>query len=397
MKKIIVLALIIILDVGLLIGLTACNNKAPSRTIESKHNYMNGICKDCGLSASIWDGSSSAIGFNSGTGTEDNPYTIKTASEFIYFQKSSKNNTFSKKYVKLINNIDLAGNEIAPIEGFRGIFDGNGYSISAFKMSLARSGGLFQEMYGTIKNLFIANIYIGLGDGYSSVSVGGLVGDLIDGKIENCAVENIEIYIVSPSSIFSGGLVGDANNGSRISNSYVKGLTLYAENTKGRPTFFMNPYQIMIGGIVGRSGGNINCCYSDGEIKSKYKKQALGIHSGGIIGGMSGGTIKYCFTNCNIEVKAGNSNNRIGSVATSCIAHGSVSATDSYGIDGQTIILDGQTLQRSELSDQKQVSTSSLVGAIAIMKESWDSNSWSFTNREVPQLKIFIKFNQYCK
>ncbi|MBR4721343.1 MAG: hypothetical protein IK057_06235, partial [Clostridia bacterium] len=55
----------------------------------------------------VWDGSI-ADGFESGTGTESDPYIIKTASQLAYLAQSvNSGTTYEGQYIKLANDIVL--------------------------------------------------------------------------------------------------------------------------------------------------------------------------------------------------------------------------------------------------------------------------------------------------
>jgi len=90
------------------------------------------------------------------------------------------NNLKGKYY--LTNNITLSSTwtPLAVQEGFRGIFDGNGYTISNVKLA-AYSGGLdvgfFANNYGTIRNLKLSvDIDQAVNKSESSLNVGAVAG-----------------------------------------------------------------------------------------------------------------------------------------------------------------------------------------------------------------------------
>lgn len=73
--------------------------------------------------------------FDSGNGSKENPYVIKTASELALLAKNvNKGESYKDAYFKLNNNIDLTekywisiGN--AEDKAFSGHFNGNGYEV----------------------------------------------------------------------------------------------------------------------------------------------------------------------------------------------------------------------------------------------------------------------------
>ncbi len=159
------------------------------------------------------------------------------------FYVSSSANIFDNKTVYLANDIDLGGAEWRPIgdyafsrTSFNGVFDGQGYTVSNFKVTepvrwtekvTEASYGFFGNVKGTIKNLTIKNATVNPEGGRYSAA---LVGRLHDGGcIENCHVENSSVTILHWQV---GGLVGQNNNGN-ISNCSVVGSTITGKAAVG--------------------------------------------------------------------------------------------------------------------------------------------------------------------
>ena len=149
------------------------------------------------------------------------------------FYVSSSANIFDKKTVYLANDIDLDGAEWRPIgdyafsrTSFNGVFDGQGYTVSNFKVTepvrwtekvTEASYGFFGNVKGTIKNLTIKNATVNPEGGrYSAALVGRLHNG---GCIENCHVENSSVIILHWQV---GGLVGQNNNGNISDCSVVR-------------------------------------------------------------------------------------------------------------------------------------------------------------------------------
>ena len=116
--------------------------------------------------------------FNSGSGTETDPYMITSALELAYFAKyitwysgyaqfeGTPNNGYGK-YFKLANNIDLTGKVFSPIgdkesnRPFAGVFDGANYTISGLILRDREYSALFgQTIDATIKNFTIKQIIL---------------------------------------------------------------------------------------------------------------------------------------------------------------------------------------------------------------------------------------------
>ena len=147
-------------------------------------------------------------------------------------------NILDNATVKLANDIDLNNVEWTPIgdyafnrTAFRGVFDGQGYTISNFKITKQASRtekvaecsyGLFGNLYGTVKNLKIDNAIVAPDGGRFA---GALVGRLKEGAlIDNCHVTNSRVTI---NHWQVGGIAGQVNDAdiknSSISNSTITG------------------------------------------------------------------------------------------------------------------------------------------------------------------------------
>lgn len=128
----------------------------------------------------------------------------------------------------LVDNIDLDGSEILLFDSssspYEGIFDGNGYEISNFKLKSSSGSGLFGYTSGaTIKNLKISNVSYYSTSLRSTLNMGALVGNAIDTKFEDITVDNVlygkrnaenQLSASTSSELKMGGVVGYANNSS---------------------------------------------------------------------------------------------------------------------------------------------------------------------------------------
>jgi len=82
---------------------------------------------------------------------------------------------------ELMNNIDLAGREWQPIPNFTGTLDGNGHTINNMRITnMHVTGetniGLFGVNRGTIRGIYVANAYIGMGRVPHVLNVGIIAG-----------------------------------------------------------------------------------------------------------------------------------------------------------------------------------------------------------------------------
>lgn len=182
---------------------------------------------------------------------------VATAGDLKAVAEKCRLDTWSQdKYIKLTDNIHLAGEHIEPIATFGGIFDGNGKVIDGFlytdKLSYV---GLFSKTQPTavIKNLTVgANI----NPTGSQLIVGGIVGDNF-GLIEDCAFE---------------GLVKG--------NDYIGGIAGYNESTGviiNCTTHGTVSGQHYTGGVVGANVGGVYSCnnYCDVNVTNEDKAMSL--------------------------------------------------------------------------------------------------------------------------
>ena len=153
------------------------------------------------------------------------------------FYVNAAANIFDNKTVYLAKDIDLAGAEWTPIGDyafsrtiFRGVFDGQGHTISNFKITQASSHtdkagenpyGLFGNVTGTIKNLNVKGAIISIPNSYRFAAV--LVGRLKEGAlIDNCHIYNSEVSI---NHWQVGGIAGQVNDAD-IKNSSINNSTI---------------------------------------------------------------------------------------------------------------------------------------------------------------------------
>lgn len=213
-------------------------------------------------------------------GTKDAPFVIYTKEQFIsivstvnnLLAKYVSNNAFDGVYFELGADVDLDGATIDPIgtekNHFKGVFNGNGYSLSNVKINGVNDGytGLFAYNDGTIQNVRINNISVEVAK-HGSVGI-GLVAGYNAGTIKNVSVVGGSINAVSKSwqdilnAYFDiGGVVG-YNEGmiSRVDveveiTAEVKGLKVVGITIGGRKSY------INVGAVVGYfKSGKVQRC-----------------------------------------------------------------------------------------------------------------------------------------
>jgi hypothetical protein len=258
-----------------------------------------------GMFAQAWDGTTKTA-WTVGDGlTAETAFEISTPAHLAYLaQEVNAGTTYESKFFKMTTNLDLGSQQWTRIGGatgtltttfpFKGTFDGQGFTVSNLYQVItgnsedAKNIGLFGYVEGgVIKNLGIASGFV---QGFTRV--GGLVGTLNTGTVDNCYNKaNIE---TAPASDRFGGLVGSMVNGT-IRNSFNSGSLMAAKGTanntiggivgiseNGTIEFCFNVGSVTgnngVGGIVASGGiANIRNCYNTGTIKGKQ-------NFGGIVG-----------------------------------------------------------------------------------------------------------------
>lgn len=156
--------------------------------------------------------------------------------------------------------IDLSAFDWGGLGRFQGIFDGNGETIK----NLSGSQGLFNDLYGTVKNVNLEGVDVSA----ETDLLGSIAGYLADGgKIENCNAKDVNITctlkpdVEYPEAYYPeragvGGLVGMSNGD--IKNSSAQGTinVPYADDSFG-----------FIGGFV---GANANPAKGECVIENSY-------------------------------------------------------------------------------------------------------------------------------
>lgn len=193
-------------------------------------------------------------------------YIIKKASDFdLLRSKIAEGNSFEEKKVRVINDIDLSGNETTrnwipignEINKFKGIFEGNNHKI--LNMYNKNITDINQGLFANTENAIIQNITIQSGELKADNYVGAITGQAKNTKIINCH-NKMNIIAVKGNA---GGIVGSAVDEGKIENCTNTGninSTEYVDDDKNT----------WIGGIVGKSYVHISNCTNTANIGSVY-------------------------------------------------------------------------------------------------------------------------------
>jgi hypothetical protein len=317
-----------------------------------------------------------------GAGTEEEPYLIETAAQLALLADIVEGGTadygwhdFFDKHYELTNDLDLSaygvgtsfngGKGWLPIGtisdmreeptqevwSFIGTFDGKDHVItglSARDSSRSTVGlGLFGRVDGSkekpaaIKNLHLENVNI-----FGQYLVGGVVGQINYGNIENCSVTGSvganlysHNYLRINNESLAGGIVGWVLYGGTVSDCTMTGTV----SGKGQ----------YVGGIAGAiqtktadADAAIRDCVATGAVSSVNDGSNSNSMVGGIVGWV-GGVGNEIVENCRTQVTV-SGNDYIGGIAgyirsanreagiKKCVATGTVNAAGDYagGIAG---------------------------------------------------------------
>ncbi len=229
----------------------------------------------------VWDGTTTAPA--EGDGSEDNPYIIKTAEEFVYVMRSGGND----KFYKLANSIYL--NDINKIDWETGVANSD-YTPNSWSGVPTTWNGTIDGAGYTVYGLYYNKA--------SSFSWGwngaGLIPKLINNSkvtFKNMGLDNC--YVVHANA--AGGFVGYHENGNLTVNKCFVGANAYFKGYSAGAIFGMAP-----GGVY-----NVTNCYSLATVERGADKSdsLYGLH-GQVYGGNTASTLTNCY-NANGPITTG--------------------------------------------------------------------------------------------
>lgn len=327
------------------------------------------------------------------TGTEEDPYEIKSAKDLAglaYYSNiaatDSATTDFGGKYIDITaTTIDLAEHywyPIGAVQNFKGTVDGNDVVIknmyigSESKYETCGKVGLFGSIFSDVEDITVKNAKIYSNSAYA----GGLVGYWLGGNIANCSVEGSMYHITSSSNV--GGFAGyHATDNFSVTNCSAKisVVTTSASSSIGgfigncsAITSFTNCYatESVSGGASNNIGGfagystNVTYtdCHANGDVSSDSNCHVGGFtgystngtytdcyalgnvaastayYAGGFIGNSQIGTQKQCFSTGNVTITTGSAGGFIGGIrcnnAYNCYALGNVVAGNNSNVAG---------------------------------------------------------------
>ena len=241
----------------------------------------------------VWDGRT-ASKFASGKGSKTDPYIIETGAQLAYLAKQVNSGTsYSGKYIKLANNINLDNRAWTPIGSyassnkkyFEGSFDGNKMTVSGLNIKNAVA---YSALFGLARNASITDLTIAK----SEVTGNG-----------SC-VAAVCAYAVC--TVFSGCETADTVTVDGA-ESYLGGICAYAVSrcefsacTNKASLTVSDDASVYAGGICGYmyNSGSITYCVNSAEIVNNGKTDEKS-GTGGICGALySGASFSYEIKNC---------------------------------------------------------------------------------------------------
>ena len=213
--------------------------------------------------------------FASGSGTESDPYILKTADHWnnMVAIVNKGEETYQKAYYQLGAEIDFNNKPVTPINIFKGVIDGYGHTLKNAKIGgeTASNQAFFQDLYGTVKNLNFEMINVNAGVASSAAVVAA--GKTYKCAIENCHVTN-SVVTTADDGGNAAGLIAKCTHseviisGCSVSNSII---TAGTEN---------------VGGVVGfLEKGTVDC------VESSDNTITGGTYVGGVVGKLEAATL----------------------------------------------------------------------------------------------------------
>jgi len=240
--------------------------------------------------------------FTSGKGTQADPYIIGDMESLMNITSANIVAVNKGAHYKLGFTPNLTSEFVpvcSPANGFKGIFDGDGITISNWNRIAhpdeqnysSLFGGIAQE--GKVGNIKFnnCNIRIELSPSAGSVSKTNngfsFVAAVNNGEIHDISLTNCEVTTEAGASPVIVGTITGINNGKIISCKTSGGILSAASNRNSGDVF-------ECGGIAGNNNGLIDKCYND-------KTEIVGMsYVAGIAGSCSGSTITNSGTNAKV-------------------------------------------------------------------------------------------------
>ena len=357
-----------------------------------------------------WDGTTVASGYESGTGTEDDPYVIASAEQFAYFAQQMKGEDYNGagEYFVLTADLELTAANWTPIFRFDGSFDGNGHTIVYTQQEGRYSTndvnqrfyyfGLFGIQRGTVSNLNVSgDILVSVSTPtdfrLADVNVGGICG-YTRGTVTHC-YSDVEIRFAEGMSSTPnvGGIAGQVDNDQE--DPGVVECCGYTGSITGSLTVNNGP--VKVGGIAGHiRGGTIRQCFNKGTIVLTSSNT---VYAGGIIGSIYDMTytktrvIESCYNWGNISVDKGSGTAYVGGIGGNLEAK---KGTGGNYYPPSTILGCYSTGELASSSDNTSPLSPRVRGHVEVSEnyclEGWDEN----TTQVADKAELFEALNAFA-
>lgn len=318
-----------------------------------------------------------ADSFESGTGTQADPYVIATAEQLaklaVDVNSGVANVSHSDEYFVLSDNIDLSAHRWRPIgdgaadrsfHAFQGHFDGQNHTITGLyvdesieteKDGLSYNAGLFGNVANscpvatitdTIVNLHLKGVYVkGGGD---CGTAGALAGTTLNSgtRVANCTVEN-------------GTVTGESSDGNNYAGTGgLVGYTSYTHFVNCTADVTVSSTGGWVGGFAGNAFGNsFTNCHAYGDVEGEWS-----------VGGFAG-CFLYGYVDRSVHPY------KTVPFATSCSASGNVTAHDwnAGGFVGYV-----EALNTNEIPGEMIITSCSAYGDVTSDVSAWDARAGGF-------------------
>lgn len=320
-----------------------------------------------------WNGSADLTASNDSfaqTGSQDDPYLIENAQQFVLLSQIVQDTTLagkyntSSKFYKLTIDLDLNSYNFQGIgvEGyeFKANFDGDNHTIKNFKHSSPTSYGpttfycgLFNLTSGaTIKNLVLDNPTMSLtllarntsaemgfvcgkatsstienititsptinikgGSKLELINLGGIVGRIYGegSNVNNCVVSNLGAVFSGKSddlSTYCGGIAGTAEQDATIKNCYIDNSNSVSITQTGSSSYNH------VGGIVGAmyTLSDLENCFSKLDTITPNFSDSATNYFGGLVGYLKESSVSNCYAFNNLWTEDTTSTNYFGGI-----------------------------------------------------------------------------------
>ena len=266
------------------------------------------------------------------------------------------------KYV-LTADIDCEGLALPTIGAnsttpFRGVFEGQGYTISNYTLTNSQYTGLFGYNMGTIRNLNLSNFSISIETMSTDVIVGGIAG-CNAGVIQRCSVTNASIYVKLNVTRY-GGLITGKNTGT-IENCYADGEVKIDQQTQKSDKWGL------AGGVAGTNHGSIVNCFVNAYVYAYGVQYAYHYGEAALISAVneSSGKISGCVVMGTVE----GGNNRKGDIS------GRNDGVIENCYKDVNLVLNNPTHTYATAMSRKNLSNSTFYSASL----KWDPSIWDWS------------------